>query len=508
MGQMQGHAPDHRSGHGFTLVELAIVLVIMGLIGTVFYNFVFSWIAKEKTNEAARTVATADKLLLGKLLGDRTGVLPAPESNPSPLDGEDGDFLPASLGLGNDPWGNRLRYFRTTEDLDTATTTDIFVRIYKDAANFATDHGAAPGGSPASSPTGQANADQLVSNVAYVVLSLGPDGRKQYRQVDGSIYIDVLQPGLESANSGGAGVNEKFDDQFSYKTLGELKNTYAAGKPLATSATAAPEGAVFSSSALEAGEAGSGTLMGTASVASDPSAPDGQVLDLTAATGDYVDLTNTAVGNATYTEYTVMGWFKTSGTSQTGDFDVITARMESGNSVNRTWWVVLWHTNSYLTQGDGTKIPGELGFKGATSVLQSGDNDFIMDTQCQDHGGAPCHHDGKWHFFCLVVRKNTALGANRYEATMYVNYTPGGVLVRMPSSEAKRYGASGDDPNGWTISNSPPKNAANYVTYIGREPGSTTRNFQGYLDEINIYEYALEESAILAYYNANKASYQ
>ena len=496
---------ERNSQRGMSLIELAVVMVIMGIVGFLFYNIIFSWVGKEKVGEADRLVATADKVVMGYMLGAGKGSLPDPETNASPVDGEDGSLLPVALGVGTDPWGNRLRYFKADIDMKTATKTDVYVRVYDNAASFATDHPAAPGASPASSPTGKANASQLISNVAYVVVSLGQDGRKQYRQVKGSTYIDVLKPGQASANSGGSGSNESFDDQFSYKTLEEMKTRYDS-TALQSSSTAAPTGAVYNSGETESGAAG--TLRGTATVTTYTGVPDGQVLDLTSSSGDYVDLTSTAVGNATYTEYTIMGWFMTNGTSQTGDFDVITTRMQPNDSTRRTWWLVLWHTNSYLTQGDGTKIPGELGFKGATYQTQSGDNDFIVDTQCQDHGGAPCHHDGKWHFFCLVVRNNTALGANRYESTLYVNYTPGGVLVRMPSSEDKRYGALGDDPSGWTISNSPPRNESTYQTYIGQEPGNPNRNFRGYLDDINIYASALDEDAILAYYNANKASYQ
>ncbi|MEW5726113.1 MAG: LamG-like jellyroll fold domain-containing protein [Thermodesulfobacteriota bacterium] len=41
---------------------------------------------------------------------------------------------------------------------------------------------------------------------------------------------------------------------------------------------------------------------------------------------------------------------------------------------------------------------------------------------------------------------------------------------------------------------------------MGREPGST-RNFQGYLDDILIYDKALTDAEITTYYNSNKAFY-
>ena len=212
---------ERNSQRGMSLIELAVVMVIMGIVGFLFYNIIFSWVGKEKVGEADRLVATADKVVMGYMLGAGKGSLPDPETNASPVDGEDGSLLPVALGVGTDPWGNRLRYFKAEIDLKTATKTDVYVRVYDNAASFATDHPAAPGASPASSPTGKANASRLISNVAYVVVSLGKDGRKQYRQVKGSTYIDVLKPGQASANSGGSGSNESFDDQFSYKTLEE-----------------------------------------------------------------------------------------------------------------------------------------------------------------------------------------------------------------------------------------------------------------------------------------------
>lgn len=503
MGQMQGHAPDRRSGQGFTLIELGIVLVIMGLVGTLFYNFVFQWIGKEKTNEAARVVAAADKLLLGKLLADRTGVLPAPESNPSPKDGEDGDLLPASLGLGNDPWGNRLRYFRTGVDIDTAsptTDTGIHVRIYKDAANFATDHPAAPGGAPASGPTGQANADQLVSNVAYVVLSLGPDGRKQYRQVDGSVYIDVLQPGLEAANAGGAGANERFDDQFSYKTLEELKNTYAAGKVASTATsttTPAPPPAGYLASTPGDVEGGGVAVGGGGTVLTGQDVPDGSVLDMTAPGNTRAELTTTDAGTATYTEFTILGWFKTATATPDSNADVITIRQGTGGNSDRyTWWVGLWPTGATATDvwsgavDDGSKTPGELVFMGSSASVKP---DYIVDT---NYAASPGHHDGKWHFFAVVMKD---LGAGFYQATLYADTISGTTRTLVSSSTVSTAWNQG----------AAPANPAGVKTYIGGGQGSGAwnANFKGYLDDIYIYGSALSSSEITDYFNSIKSSY-
>jgi prepilin-type N-terminal cleavage/methylation domain-containing protein len=470
----------------FTLVELAVVLVIMGVVGYLLYGSIFQLVRSEKSDQGERILETLADQMTGYILTEDlgNGTLPAPDSG----------FLPSTVASAQDPWGHRIRYWRGTDKgLSSATSTTLYLRVYDDATAFYNDN---IGGAV----TGAGGSVQFVKNVGYIVLSDGPDGVADYREVPGSTYISVLKKGMPVLDATGQTVSS-FDDIVQYKTLDQLKSAYASNSPLATasSSRSAPEGAIASSADVEENYT---NLMGGASIVSDPGVPDGKVLDLTGS-GDYVDLSNSTAGTTTYTQYTVMGWFKTTGTSQTGDFDVIAARMNSGASSQRTFWVVLWGT-SYLTQGDGTKIRGELGFKGATSVTQSGDNDFIVDTQCQNHGGVPCHHDANWHFFCLRVYNDTAISANRYEATLFVNYAVNGTLTRFPSSEAAR---TTDDPNGWTISDHAPLNGATYITYLGREPGSLTRNFQGYLDDILIYDTALTDEEITTYYENNKAFY-
>lgn len=461
----------------FTLVEMAIVLVIMGLVGYLLYGSVFQLVRQEKVDEGKRYLDTANDQLTAYVLAESlgNGTLPAPVSG----------FLPAAVGVTADPWRNPIRYWRgTSENLATAGSTDLYLRVYDDATNFYND-------CIAGAVTGAGSSSQFIANVGYVLLSQGPDGVAQYREVTGSTYINVLKPGMDVRNAG-AVIQNSFDDIVQYKTLAELKNIVASSSPISTTKSnpAAPAGAVASSADIEENHT---NLMGGASIASDSSVPDGKVLDLTGS-GDYVDLTNSTAGTTNYTNYTIMGWFKTSGTVPDSNFDVITAREQSNDSNNRTWWVVLWSTG-YTTQGDG-RDPGELGMKASP---ESGSRHFEVDTNCRDvlgdgsfNSGNPCHKDGKWHFFAVVMSNSSTT----YNAKLFVNYNTNGTLVT--SSTAYPYNNLNTTPD-----NPPP---GTYYTYIGREPGST-RNFQGYLDDILIYDKALTDTEITTYYESNKAFY-
>lgn len=464
---------------GFTLVEMAVVLVIMGLVGYLLYGSIFKLMRQEKVGEGERYLEIVTEQLSAYILAESLGN----GTLPTPVNG----FLPADVGTTSDPWRNPIRYWRgTSENLSTAGSTDLYLRIYDNADNFYADN-------VAGAVTGQGLSSQYIPNVGYVVLSQGPDGEAQYREVTGSTYINVLKPGMAVKDPGGAFVQREFDDLVQYKTLSELKNTYSSSAPISTTKAnpTAPAGAVASTADVEENYT---NLMGGAKIASDSSVPDGKVLDLTSS-GDYVDLTNSTAGTKNYTNYTIMGWFKTLSGAPGVNFDVITARQQATDGYNnRTWWVVLWSTTDTL-QGDG-KDPGELAMKASP---ETGSNHFQVDTNCRNvlgdgsfDSGNPCHRDGKWHFFAVVMSNS----GSTYSCKMFVNYNTNGTLVT--STTPYPYNNLNTAPD-----NPPP---GTYQTFIGKEPGSG-RNFQGYLDDILIYDKALTDTEITTYYANNKAFY-
>jgi prepilin-type N-terminal cleavage/methylation domain-containing protein len=468
----------HRGKRAFTLIEMAIVLVIMGLVGYLLYGSIFQMTRNEKSDQGARTLETASDQLEGYVVADSlgNGTLPAPDSG----------YLPSTVGAIQDPWGHRIRYWRGTDkSMSSATSTTLYLRVYDNPTAFYNEN-------IAGATTGAGSSVQFIKNVGYIMLSDGPDGVAGYREVTGSTYISVLKKGMKVTNAG-ATVQNEFDDIVQYKTLDQLKNVYAAstGKKVSSTSGGSSTSTGTSDYLINTADTEGGTngavLSSGASLA--PGAvPDGTDAILLSGKNEYVDLSSTAAGTTTYTEYTILGWFKTSSSGQDKKEDVITSRSGQGSEKNKyTWKISLWPKQASPT-GDGTKAAGELVFQASSA---SSDTDFIVDTECNTSTYANCHYDAVWHFFAVVMKNN----AGTYEATMYADYVLAGVrtlVTRSPGSNSWGTGAAPYNPD--------PAN-----TYIGGGP--TVEGLIGYVDDLVIYQRALTSTEITDYYNGRKASY-
>lgn len=194
-------APGPSRG-GFTLVELAVVLVIMGLIGYTFYGSVFEYIAKEKVEQAENHLRETAEQLEGRALAENQ--LPAAGT---------GDTLPAGFKGGQDPWGGAVRYWPApelvTNQITGTMTTSLSVAVYSD------------NGSGGTLPAGGATLVRTVDNVGFVLAGSGADLTPDLT-VDTSGGVTTINIMLHEAYlDEDAGLY--FDDIVLYKSLGELK---------------------------------------------------------------------------------------------------------------------------------------------------------------------------------------------------------------------------------------------------------------------------------------------
>jgi len=464
---MNSTAKAGKSALGLTMVELAVVLVIMGLIGTVFYGTFTRFVGKLKQDEAKEQVLTAREKIRGfARTGDRE--LPEPE-----IDGGE-SVLPASVGQIRDPWGERYHYYladeltNSTVQAENATTFDI--EFYDEADEVET-----PTGPPL----------RTVSNVAYAVVSKGPNQQQEYEPPESPMRV------LERDGQARRGDGVEYDDILQFVTLPELKASVFDGAQQEDSGPP-PDYAYRLDDEEGDIEADGGVMQGNAATGTVPGFPGITALDLTDnanSEGSYLDLSAHPANDTStydYTTYTIMGWYKTDDNT-IDDFAPITSRQSSGGSSNeRNWWVTLW-ANGFTGQGGG-KTPGELALK-AQSTAGGGDgNAFFADS---NYPSSPAHHDAEWHFFAARMSFD---GAN-YVPEVFVSDQ------RPPlTEETLQLGAASISQT------SPPRTNATYDLYIGYNP-TGTRYFRGYIDDVIIYDRALTDDEITTYFDNSKGDH-
>lgn len=176
---------------GFTLVEMAVVLLVMGLVGLVFYGFFIRFVGDAKEEIANRDIERVSNLVKGYVIGEDGGL---------PTDVEYAD-----LGAETDSWGLNYVYIHDgalegADDIATNNNAALIVNIYSDA-NF-----------------GAPDLLRTVSDVVFLVVSLGPNNSQDYTITGNTIDILSEQGARQNTTTG-----RTYDDIVEFVTLNELK---------------------------------------------------------------------------------------------------------------------------------------------------------------------------------------------------------------------------------------------------------------------------------------------
>lgn len=213
---------------GFTLVELAIVLLIVGLLLGGLFPVLSSQVDQRRVSETSKQVDEIKEALIGfAVINGRLPCPAAPNATgvespagggtcTNPYDG----FVPASTlgltgtdstGYATDAWGNRIRYAVTTWNVNTFTKTNGMSTTGISAL--------APDLQVCSTATGiiggtacAAGAALTASGVPAVVLSMGKNGGAGAAGIDETANIDGNQTFVNHLPAPSTATNGEFDD--------------------------------------------------------------------------------------------------------------------------------------------------------------------------------------------------------------------------------------------------------------------------------------------------------
>ena len=180
------------------MVELALVLVVMGIVGTLFYGVITGMIGKDKSDRAELALDSAREGITGYAV--KNGYLP---------DYDPGEklILPERFPQ-EDAWGRELIYVLADNlggaaSITSRKDTSLAIEIFDDAASF-------PSGAPARS----------IADIAFTLVSTGPNQSVQVvLEGDPPVAVKILRPG--GPLNDGSGL--EFDDLVEFVSLNELK---------------------------------------------------------------------------------------------------------------------------------------------------------------------------------------------------------------------------------------------------------------------------------------------
>jgi prepilin-type N-terminal cleavage/methylation domain-containing protein len=221
--------PCMQNMHGFTLVEMAVVLVILGFVISALLLPLEAQRQQLFQSEIQNTLDSAEKALIG--YAQSQGRLPCPATSTSngiadPSIGgtctvSDG-FLPAATlgirptdedGYALDPWNNRIRYAVTQTDVDANAAPDFTTSDGMAAAGMTILQPdlrvcASATGITATTCSGGTESNYLINNAVAVIYSTGENvadgsgGNDEDANLDGGPVFVSHDPSATGAANG------------------------------------------------------------------------------------------------------------------------------------------------------------------------------------------------------------------------------------------------------------------------------------------------------------------
>ncbi|MCX5810979.1 MAG: prepilin-type N-terminal cleavage/methylation domain-containing protein [Proteobacteria bacterium] len=188
---------------GFTLIELAIVMVIMGILVSIGAGMIGPLTIRMKTTETKENVNAALEGIIGY----------AATNNRLPTLAQ----FPNIVRTQKDAWNNTIQYIfdnNLATSICDRTTTNITLRVCNDAA---------------------CTTSNTVNNVAYIILSGGSNFNNQTaanQAVAAATMINTYLTGIAVDNYAGdfTRATDEYDDIIKWVTLPELQTKLSCGR--------------------------------------------------------------------------------------------------------------------------------------------------------------------------------------------------------------------------------------------------------------------------------------
>lgn len=447
----------------FTLIEMALILVLFGVVLSTTMPKLLSEMRTDKAKRSKASVREARDELVGFAIVNEK--LPSPDTS-----GAD-PVVPTSIKARTDTWDEGIVYILPNTSVTGASVdADSICGIDSTEMSVVTPAG-------------------TTEQVAFVIASKGLNLQRDFQYDasggNGDPRTVTLQGFGEDSNLDG---ERQYDDVADFVTLEYLKS-----KVNCDNYTPTPPGTPDATFSLD-DDNDTNLQAGTGASTVSPTTAGGGI-------GNVLELDGTADGAVTvqnsadyrYDTFTIMGWFKSRNAAY-GDYEPIITRQQNTNWTNRNFWVVLWANNT--TQNH---VQGEVVFKASRN--DGSTTAFADDTDAQTRLAAATyrHHDAEWHFFAVTMDDGGLGTASPHTVTTYVSDNIANDLYVTPLTHTENTQPVGPELG-------PATGAGVYDMYIGKEEGSG-RYFDGYIDEIVIYDYVLTATEIGKWYNSTKPFY-